>query len=90
MMPGCLYRGAGGNRTLVQTGKPYAFYMLILAFGFRVQTRPKLPIYTLSSKKFTDCARPQAAISDFAAPLDRNASERQLPSDVPFQHLVPK
>ena len=26
--------GAGGSRTLVQTGKPYAFYMLILAFIF--------------------------------------------------------
>ena len=27
--------GAGGIRTLVQTGKPYAFYMLISAFNFR-------------------------------------------------------
>ena len=26
--------GAGGSRTLVQTGKQYAFYMLILAFIF--------------------------------------------------------
>ena len=26
--------GAGGHRTLVQTGKQYAFYMLILAFIF--------------------------------------------------------
>ena len=26
--------GAGGSRTLVQTGKPYAFYMLIPAFIF--------------------------------------------------------
>ena len=26
------FSGAGGSRTLVQTGKPYAFYMLILAF----------------------------------------------------------
>ena len=42
--------GAGGIRTLVQTGKPYAFYMLILAFGFRVATRPRPPIATLSSK----------------------------------------
>ena len=28
--------GPGGSRTLVQTRKPYAFYMLISAFGFRV------------------------------------------------------
>ena len=42
--------GAGGIRTLVQTGKPYAFYMLILAFDFRVATRPRPPIATLSSK----------------------------------------
>ena len=26
--------GAGGSRTLVQTRKPYAFYMLIFAFVF--------------------------------------------------------
>ena len=30
----CL-RGVGGSRTLVQTRKPYAFYMLISAFDFR-------------------------------------------------------
>ena len=29
-----LESGAGGSRTLVQTGKPYAFYMLIPAFIF--------------------------------------------------------
>ena len=45
-----LIRGAGGNRTLVQTRKSCAFYMLIFAFGFRVQARPKPPTYTLSSK----------------------------------------
>ena len=42
--------GAGGIRTHVQTGKPYAFYMLIPAFGFRAATRPGPPIATLSSK----------------------------------------
>ena len=42
--------GAGGIRTHVQTGKPYAFYMLILAFGFRDATRPRPPIAPLSSK----------------------------------------
>ena len=42
--------GAGGIRTHVQTGKPYTFYMLILAFGFRDATRPRPPIAPLSSK----------------------------------------
>ena len=48
--PLCAKGGAGGIRTLVQTGKPYAFYMLILAFVFRVATRPRPPIATLSPK----------------------------------------
>ena len=43
-----IYCGAGGSRTLVQTGKPYAFYTLIPAFGFRVPTRPGPPIDTLA------------------------------------------
>ena len=42
--------GAGGSRTLVQTGKPYAFYTLIPAFGFRAAARPGPPTATLSSK----------------------------------------
>lgn len=42
--------GAGGNRTLVQTRKSCAFYMLIFAFGFRAQARPKPPTCTLSSE----------------------------------------
>ena len=32
--------GAGGSRTLVQTGKPYAFYTLILDFVFELQQDP--------------------------------------------------
>ena len=32
--------GAGGSRTLVQTGKPYAFYTLILVFIFVLQQDP--------------------------------------------------
>ena len=39
-MPKSSKSGAGGSRTLVQTGKPYAFYTLIPAFGFRMPTRP--------------------------------------------------
>ena len=49
--------GPGGNRTLVQTRKPYAFYMLISAFGFRAQARPEPPTWTLSSKSFARVAR---------------------------------
>ena len=36
--------------THVQTGKPYAFYMLIPAFDYRASTRPGPPIDALSSK----------------------------------------
>ena len=43
-------RGAGGIRTLVQTGKPYAFYTLIPDFGFRAPTRPGPPIDALAPK----------------------------------------
>ena len=42
--------GAGGIRTLVQTVKPYAFYMLIPAFDFRVLPRPGPPSDTLVPK----------------------------------------
>ena len=82
--------GAGGNRTLVQTRKSYAFYMLIFAFGFRAQARPKPPTSALSSKNFAYDARPSTAISEFAAPPYRRASETERSGDVSFQHLVPK
>ena len=42
--------GAGGIRTHVQTGKPYAFYTLIPAFGFRALARPGPPTNALSPK----------------------------------------
>ena len=42
--------GAGGSRTLVQTGKPYAFYTLIPAFGFRAAARPGPPTVALAPK----------------------------------------
>ena len=45
-----VYCGAGGSRTLVQTGKPYAFYTLIPDFGFRAPTRPGPPIDALAPK----------------------------------------
>jgi len=42
--------GAGGSRTLVRTRKPYAFYMLILAYIFVLQQDPshQLQPYLLS------------------------------------------
>ena len=42
--------GARGSRTLVQTGKPYAFYTLSHRLGFRAQARPRPPTCALSSK----------------------------------------
>lgn len=54
--------GAGGSRTLVQTGKPYAFYTLIPAFGFRVAARPGPPTATLSSKFHP----PTEALTDYS------------------------
>ena len=42
--------GAGGIRTLVQTGKPYAFYMLILAFIFVQQQDPSHQLLPYSLK----------------------------------------
>ena len=63
-----LLSGAGGDWTLVQTRKPYAFYMLIPAFGFRAATRPGPPIAALSSKNFIRAARPTRTIPDFPTP----------------------
>ena len=40
--------GSGGSRTLVRTRKPYAFYTLIPAFGFRATARPGPPTAALS------------------------------------------
>ena len=48
LMP--LSRGPGGIRTHVRTRKPYAFYTLIPAFGFRAMARPGPPTITLASK----------------------------------------
>ena len=64
-----LIRGDGGNRTLVQTRKSCAFYMLIFAFGFRAQARPKPPTCTLSSKISEEPQGKILPIPDFAVPL---------------------
>lgn len=45
-----LFSGLAEIRTPVRTRKPYVFYMLISAFGFRAAARPEPPTATLSSK----------------------------------------
>ena len=66
-----------------------SFLHAYLCLNFRAAAEPKPSTATLSSKNFIYAARPTWTISDVAAPLDQNASEQQLPSDVPSQHLVP-
>jgi len=61
--------GAGGSRTLVQTRKQYAFYMLISAFGFRVPARPEPPTDTLASRTSYRLRGEACTIPDFTAPL---------------------
>jgi len=65
--------GAGENRTLVQTGKSYAFYTLIPALIFEHgQDLDHQPVpYPL--KKVIVAARPAATIPNFAAPLSQSA-----------------
>ena len=67
-----------------------SFLHAYLCLSFRAAAEPKPSTATLSSKDFAYAARPMPTISDMTAPLNRNASERQLPSDVSFQHLVPE
>ena len=80
--------GAGGIRTLVQTGKPYAFYMLIPDFGFRAAARPGPPTATLSPKT-SSVARGYGRL--FPIYLHRLANRIRnniLLSDVSSHHLV--
>ncbi len=49
-LPALLFSGLAEIRTPVRTRKPYVFYMLISAFGFRATARPEPPTVTLSSK----------------------------------------
>ena len=48
--PSILFSGPAESRTPVRTRKPYAFYMLISAFGFRALARPEPPTNALSSE----------------------------------------
>ena len=70
--------GAGGSRTLVQTRKPYAFYMLISAFGFRTQARPEPPTYVLVPKISFQPRNKAETISDFAAPLNQTLRNKSF------------
>lgn len=71
-------------------GEAMCFLHAYLSFGFRATARPEPPTAALSPEFLTFGAGPPRAISDFAAPPCRRASERELPGDVSFQHLVPK
>ena len=73
--------GAGGNRTLVQTGKQYAFYMLILAFIFvRRQDPDHQPEpYSLKLHPRIGTCEDYSRFSYTALP---DASEQELLSDV--------
>ena len=72
------HRGPGGSRTLVQTRKPYAFYMLISAFGFRAYARPEPPTYTLVPKISFQSRNETKTISEFAAPLNQTLRNKSF------------
>lgn len=72
------FRGPGGSRTLVQTRKPYAFYMLISAFGFRAQARPEPPTYALVPKISFQPRNKTETIPEFAAPLNQTLRNKSF------------
>jgi len=55
---------------------------------FSSTARPKPPTSTLVSKFSQEPRDGTQTISDITAPLNRNASEQQQPSDVSSPHLV--
>ena len=80
--------GAGGSRTLVQTGKPYAFYTLILALIFVLrqdpghQPQPYPQRFHLQCEAIASYSRYCCAAESES--LGKTASERRLvlsPSD---------
>ena len=56
---------------------------------FSCRNRTKAINSCLILLSFIKGARPPLTIPDVTAPLNRNASEQQLPSDVSSWHLVP-
>ena len=61
--------GAGGSRTLVQTRKPYAFYMLILAFVFVLQQDPSHQLQPYLLKLHRGVGVPPRLFPIYPAPL---------------------
>lgn len=81
------WSGAGGIRTHVQTGKPYAFYTFIPAFDFRVTARPGPPTDTLASK-FHPCIEAYTSYFRFSCTANPSDSEQHPWSDVSSHHLM--
>ncbi len=80
--------GAGGSRTLVQTGKPYAFYMLILVFIFVMQQDPSHQLQPYPLKLHPPVEAPKRLFPIYLHRytfLIRNNIQK---SDVSFSHLV--
>ena len=80
--------GAGGSRTLVQTGKPYAFYMLILVFIFVMQQDPNHQLQPYPLKLHPPVEAPKKLFPIYLHRytfLIRNNIQK---SDVSFSHLV--
>ena len=80
--------GAGGSRTLVQTGKPYAFYMLILDFIFELQQDPSHQLQPYLLKLHQGVGAPPRLFPIYLHRytfLIRNNIQK---SDVSFSHLV--
>ena len=70
--------GVRGNRTLVQTRKPYAFYMLIPALVFVMQQDPDHQLHPYP-QRFSSRHRGMPWLFPiFRAPLYQNASEQEL------------
>ena len=80
--------GAGGSRTLVQTGKPYAFYMLIPAFIFVMQQDLDHQLHPYPLKLHLPAEASERLFPIFLHRytfLIRNNIQK---SDVSFPHLV--
>ena len=80
--------GAGGSRTLVQTGKPYAFYMLIPDFIFVMRQDPDHQSHPYPLKLHPSVEAPKRLfpiiLHRYTFPIRNNIQK----SDVSFSHLV--
>ena len=80
--------GAGGIRTLVQTRKQSAFFMLSFILFVRNERDWSHQTQSLTSKVSKRSRSLSYPISDLPAPPYQIASEPQHPGDVLFRHLV--